>query len=386
MEAMGDKKGILKSIFRQLHQGARVEEVAEKAREVLHDLSAEDIAAVEQELVQEGIPRETIRKLCDLHLAVVKESLERKPLSPPQWHPLFILMEEHKILLSLAQKLTETDDPETVGHIMHHFRGSDKHYLREENVLFPFLEKHGVTEPPAVMWSEHDTIREMESTLYGLFERKKFNEIKQAAAPLHDFLSRHFYKENNVLFPTAHTVCDEREFFEMRRQFDEIGYCCFTPEPGKISDAEVPAVEDDARTSSENGVIQLETGSFTLRELEAMLDTLPVDITFVGADDTVRYFSQSPERVFVRTKAILGRTVQNCHPSKSVDIVNSIVDAFKKGTRNEAAFWLELNGRLVYIRYFPVRKNGEYLGIIEVTQDITDIKKIDGEKRLLEWK
>jgi hypothetical protein len=145
-------------------------------------------------------------------------------------------------------------------------------------------------------------------------------------------------------------------------------------------------VEDDARTSSENGVIQLETGSFTLRELEAMLDTLPVDITFVGADDTVRYFSQSPERVFVRTKAILGRTVQNCHPSKSVDIVNSIVDAFKKGTRNEAAFWLELNGRLVYIRYLPVRKNGEYLGIIEVTQDITDIKKIDGEKRLLEWK
>jgi len=130
-------------------------------------------------------------------------------------------------------------------------------------------------------------------------------------------------------------------------------------------------------------MIQLETGAFEAEELEAMLNTLPVDITFVGKDDTVRYFSQSKDRLFARTKAVIGKKVQQCHPQKSVDKVQQILDDFRSGKRDVAEFWLNMDAKLVYIRYFAVRnKDGNYLGTLEVSQDIAPIKKIEGEKRL----
>jgi len=131
-------------------------------------------------------------------------------------------------------------------------------------------------------------------------------------------------------------------------------------------------------------MIVFEIGSMSKEELETLLNTLPVDITFVDKEDTVQYFSQSKERIFPRTKAVIGRKVQQCHPQKSLHVVNKILKDFKNNKRDFAEFWINLNNRLIYIRYFPVRnKSGDYLGCLEVTQDITDIKKIEGEKRLL---
>ena len=131
-------------------------------------------------------------------------------------------------------------------------------------------------------------------------------------------------------------------------------------------------------------MINFETGSFAPEVLEALLNTLPIDITYVDKDDVVRYFSQSKDRIFVRTKAVIGRTVQQCHPQKSVHVVNQLLEDFKAGKRDEAAFWINMNNRLIYIRYFPIRsKTGEYLGCLEVTQDVADIQKLEGEKRLL---
>jgi len=130
--------------------------------------------------------------------------------------------------------------------------------------------------------------------------------------------------------------------------------------------------------------IRLETGMLSKEEIETILDTLPIDLTFVDKDDTVRYFSQTRERIFPRTKAVIGRKVQQCHPQKSIHIVNQILEDFRNGRRDVAEFWINLQGKLIHIRYFPLRsKNGEYMGCLEVTQDITDIKKIEGEKRLL---
>ncbi|MCP2598365.1 PAS domain-containing protein, partial [Candidatus Aminicenantes bacterium AC-335-L06] len=138
-------------------------------------------------------------------------------------------------------------------------------------------------------------------------------------------------------------------------------------------------------TSEEKeNLIKFETGSLSREEIEGIFNTLPIDITFVDKEDTVRYFSQSKERIFTRTKAVIGRKVQQCHPQKSIHIVNQILEDFKKGKREVAEFWINFQGRLIYIRYFPVRnEKGEYLGCLEVTQDISDIKKIEGEKRLL---
>ncbi|MDH5753913.1 MAG: PAS domain-containing protein [Candidatus Bathyarchaeota archaeon] len=138
---------------------------------------------------------------------------------------------------------------------------------------------------------------------------------------------------------------------------------------------------------TEKGILQFETGSLSKEEVEAVLDSLPVDISFVDKEDRVKYFNKAGKRIFVRTKAVIGRKVQMCHPQKSVHIVNKILEAFKTGKKDVAEFWIQMNERLIYIRYFAVRdKSEKFLGTLEVTQDITDIKKIEGEKRLLDWK
>ncbi len=137
--------------------------------------------------------------------------------------------------------------------------------------------------------------------------------------------------------------------------------------------------------SSQDDEITLPTGMFTLKELMAVLNTLPVDITFVDKDDRVRYFSEGKERIFTRTKSVLGRRVQDCHPPQSVDVVEKIVNSFREGKRDSVDFWINLKGREIYIRYFAVRdKQSSYLGALEVTQDITEIRKLEGEKRLLD--
>lgn len=288
----------------------------------------------------------------------------------------------------LKNKSGYTDGKEQIEfleHIAQHFKDSEKHYLREENVLFPYLEKHGITQPPAVMWSEHNKIRELKKNFYSIIGNKEnynfsdfIQNLESAGLSINEMLTSHFYKEDNILFPTSMNVINEREWQEIKKEFDEIGYCCFTPGVGeKVSQTEKPS------TISGN-IVNLETGSFTIEELENILNTLPVDITFVNKDDAVAYFSQTKDRIFTRTKAVIGRKVQQCHPQKSVHIVNQILDDFRNKKRDSAEFWINLGGRLIYIRYFAVRnKNGDYLGCLEVTQDITEIQKITGEKRLL---
>jgi hypothetical protein len=400
-----DKKRILKEIIEQLHSGVPPQEVKERFRQDLEGVSSEEIAKIENELVKEGMPREEIQRLCDVHLAVFKEQLERQKLDVPVGHPVGILMEEHKIMLQFAEKLVaiknkvqSTNDVRYVSeevhdleHVARDFTDSEKHYLREENVIFPILEKHGVTEPPAIMWTEHNHIRDKKkqlSNLVGNFNTTGFAEFKkqlaETAEALNSILPSHFYKENNILFPTALQVFTEQEWTDARREFDEIGYCCFTPP--QIT-AIPRALKKAESAHGPEGSLQFETGSLSKEEIEAILNALPVDISFVDADDTVKYFNKAEKRIFVRTKAVIGRKVQMCHPQKSVHVVNKILEAFKKGEKDSAEFWITMNNRLVHIRYFTVRdKNGKYMGTMEVTQDLTDLKKIEGQKRLLDWK
>ena len=403
-----DKKMMLKEAIKQLHAGASPQEVKERFRQVLEGIIPVEIAQIEQELVKEGMPREEIQKLCDVHMAVFREQLEKQKLDIPLGHPISILMEEHKIMLQIAEKLNtitnkiqQISDTSYVGEEIHNlehiavdFLDAEKHYLREENVLFPNLEKHGITEPPAIMWMEHNQIREKKKQLSQLIENYNaisFQDFKrqlgETAESLNSLLPSHFFKENSILFPTALRVITDEEWKEIRKEFDEIGYCCFTPPHLTATLQREEVKKEEKAVAALEGILQFETGTLSKEELEALLDSLPVDITFVDKEDAVKYFSKAEKRVFVRTKAIIGRKVQLCHPQKSIHIVNKIVEAFKKGKKDVAEFWIPMNNRLIYIRYFAVRdKNGRYLGIIEVTQDITDIKKIEGEKRLLDWK
>ena len=392
-----NRKETLKELIKRLHEGADPDEVKGQFKDLIKDLTPDVIAQVEEELIKEGMPKEEVQRLCDVHLAVFRESLEGGETLAPEGHPIHILMEEHKMLLRFAGDLRDAvenlqsaggEEMDRINHIVEHLKDSESHYLREENVLFPHLERHGVTQPPAIMWMEHDRIREIKKNIYRIVDgREEMDlqdfkaQLRESSLALAEMLSSHFYKENNILFPTALRVMGEGEWPDIRRQFDEIGYCCFTPELPEVA---APEVQKQAPPPEERGTIAFGTGSLSVEELEGILNSLPVDITFVDKDDTVRYFNQSKDRIFVRTKAVIGRKVQQCHPQKSIHLVNRILEEFKTGRRDVAEFWIQMGDRMIYIRYFPVRNGrGEYLGCIEVTQDITDIRRIEGEKRLL---
>jgi DUF438 domain-containing protein len=403
------KKQMLKEMIRQLHLGVPPERVKERFKQVLATVTPLEISKIEQELVQEGMPREEIHRLCDVHMLVFQEQLGPQKQSVPTENPVNILMEEHKIMLQLLEmansivtKLQQArserevaEDMEHLKHISEDFIDSEKHYLREENVLFPLLEKHGVTEPPAIMWTEHNQIRPAKKEFCDLIENyrnQSFQDFRTRLGAnvkaLNNILSSHFSKENNILFPTAQQVLTKEEWIQTRKNFDEIGYCRFTPQYLIAK----PQSEIEERKQPNFGVaptaektLQFDTGTTTKLEVEALLRALPVDVTFVDKNDTVRYFNKS--EIFLRTKAVLGRKVQQCHPQKSVHIVNAILESFKSGKKDVAEFWIPLKGRFVHIRYFAVRdKEGKYLGTMEVTQDVTDIKRLEGERRLLDWK
>jgi len=399
-----DKKALIKEAIRQLHAGVPPEQVKEKLRSVLEGTDSLEIAKIEEELAKEGMKREEMRKLCDVHMAIFKEQLEKQMPNMKPSQPISILMEEHKIMLQMAEKLTSlsnkilrvsdmryvTEEIHQVEHAAEDFTDAEKHYLREENVLFPIVEKHGITEPPAIMWMEHDQIREQKKQLHKLIAELKtsgFDDFKQqlweTAKSLSNLLSNHFYKENNILFPAAMSVVTEAEWVAVRKEFDEIGYCCFTP-PELTVPAHTETIVAQAPVSED--ILNFETGNLTKEQLETLLNTLPVDVTFVDANDTVQYFNKPEKRFFVRTKAVIGRKVALCHPQKSLHIVSRIVESFKSGKKDSAEFWIHLQNRLLHIRFFAVKDNsGKYLGAIEVVQDVTEIKQLEGERRLLDW-
>ncbi len=376
------RKEALKALLRRLHAGESPEALKDEFRRAIGQITPLEIAQIEGELVREGVPPEEIRKLCDLHLALFRESLEKEEPLAPAWHPIAILMAEHRELLRLAEGLNQAvaaQNAAEIAHIRKHFLESEKHYLREENVLFPALEKHGIVEPPRIMWNEHQEIRALKKQI----QTAEGTRLGELAAALGEMLASHFFKENQILFPTAMRVVPEEEWPHLRAQFDEVGYCCFTPPlppaPAQVGEAKT------AVTLSEENRLQFPTGELSPKELEAILNTLPVDITFVDKDDTVRYFNASKDRIFMRTPAVIGRKVQNCHPQKSLPVVERILREFRERKREVAEFWINYQGRFVYIRYFPVwGKDGEYLGTLEVTQDITRLRGLAGEKRLLD--
>jgi DUF438 domain-containing protein len=265
----------------------------------------------------------------------------------------------------------------------------EKHYLRKEHLLFPFLERHGITGPPKVMWGKHDETRAL---LRGALEAVAVTPgsagearavialaVKPAAQAIHDMIGR----EENILLPMSLDTLDELEWWEIARQSAEIGFCLVDPAEG-WRPASVPAPQETGE--AQGGRIRLPTGSLTVKELEAMLDALPFDATFVDAEDRVRYFTHGGERVFARSRAVLGRKVQHCHPPSSVDTVERILEGFRSGRQDRAAFWIDMRGRFVHIEYVAMRDaGGAYLGCLEVTQDLTAKRALRGEQRLLSW-
>jgi hypothetical protein len=376
MNNINKEKEILKDLIKKLHEDPdkNLAQVKEQFAKIVKELTPVDISMIEQELVNEGISPDSIMLMCDVHLDMFKKSIVDDEIEVEPWHPIHILMEEHKDILNTLGKFRKSPDPaKAVKGLGYFLREVEKYFLKEENCLFPYLEKHNMVQPPQIMWKEHDQIRELRNQIFE--DKVTETDVKQFLIGTEEAFANHIYKEHKILFPSAIKLISDEEWIEIRKQFDEIGYFSFIPKPVNT--------EGEDTVQMKEREVSLPSGILNGEQLMLMLNTLPVDITFVDENDRVRYFSETKDRVFVRSRGIIGRKVQNCHPPKSVDTVQKILDDFRSGKRDEADFYLHLGDKYIYIKYFAVRSgDGRYKGTLEVTQDIAPIQKIKGTKTL----
>ncbi|MGD8466278.1 MAG: DUF438 domain-containing protein [Anaerolineae bacterium] len=398
------RKAKLKELILQLHAGESQDSVQAELVQTLGTIPYGEVVEVEQELLEEGLPQEEVLKLCDVHSAVLQGNVDLSTSkSIPDGHPMDVLLQENKALTTvLAQAnarladLVEIDDAELQTAILdlialfNQLMDVDKHYLRKEYLLFPYLERTGVTGPPKVMWGKHDEIRDLlKGSLEvlktaGITKEELLASTEIVLQPAVQGIADMIVKEEEILFPMLMDALSDADWYEVQQQSLEIGYCLYDPStewsPPGIQTAGPDAIQQ------QGGRIQLSTGGFSAQELLAILNTLPVDITFVGSDDKVKYFSQSSERIFQRNRAILNRDVRHCHPPASAHIVDKILEDFRSGRQTRAPFWINMGGRMIHIEYFALHSDeGEYLGTLEVSQDLTGYRALEGEQRILSY-
>ncbi|AVX30458.1 hypothetical protein CTH_0858 [Carboxydocella thermautotrophica] len=401
-----EKRQQLKEIILALHAGKDPEVLKREFKHLLEKVGASEVGALEQELIASGeLSEQEVKRLCDVHAALFQEGLEKqgRPEEEPG-HPVHtfklenraieqVVAEERKIIDRLA-----TAEPEELKELLAEWRQVhsslmeiEKHYSRKENIVFPYLEQHGISGPSKVMWAVHDDIRALLKQVRQFLasppaEREEIVAFaRKVALPALEAVTSMIFKEENILFPMCLDKFTPAQWQAIYDQSDEIGYTLIEPaQKWRAAGLDVAATQAEGQVAA-TGKLKVGVGELTLEEITLIFNHLPVDITFVDRDDVVRYFSQGPERIFARTPAIIGRRVQNCHPPDSVHIVEKILDDFKHGRRNKAEFWLPFNGMYVYITYFAVRnEKGEYAGTLEVTQNIKPLQAISGEKRILD--
>jgi len=376
-----DRMETLKQIIRELHEGGDFPELTARFAAVLRDVSPTEIAEMEQQLVEEGLPVTEVKRLCDLHAAVFRRSLEEQEEQHlPSDHPVSTLREENRALAEviaglrkLLEALGDRPTPEKLGALrpaleqgIDRLAAVERHYLRKEYQLFPILERHGAEAPPQVMWAVHDDVRKLLKKVREHLERGDPTSLMSDAVLLLTTVEDMFFKEEKILFPMCLDFFTAEDWAAVKSGEAEFGH------PPAAAPTFAPG-------------LSLPTGVLTPEQFKLILATLPLDITFVDENDEVRYYSEG-DRIFPRSPVIIGRKVQNCHPPASVHVVQKILDAFRSGDKALAEFWIERRGRLVHIRYFALRDaDGRYRGVLEVTQDVTAIRRLEGERRLLDW-
>lgn len=391
----GARIAVLKDIIGRLHAGGDLAEARTRFMQALGDVEASEIAAMEEELIRDGLPVSEVQRLCDVHVGAFRPALDaHQGADVPPGHPVHTYRVANRIITELANGLADAARGLATGQdvdanldraldLLDQLRGVDNHYQRKENQLFALLERHGVTGPSQVMWGVHDQIRRKLQDARAAAATRAAQMLADAAPGLARDLVEMVYKEEKILFPMSLRTLSESEWIEARQGEDGLGYVLAHPAaPWPLGQGalppEVPAAGAD--------LLALLTGALSLEQLNLILTYLPVDLSFVDETDTVRFYSEGPVRIFPRSPAVIGRKVQNCHPPKSLHLVEEILGSFRAGSRDVAEFWIRFHDRLIHIRYFAVRdRSGLYRGCLEVSQDVTEIRRLEGERRLLVW-
>ena len=393
-----ERMEVLKGIIRDLHAGVDMEILRDRFARLCEHVSPTEIAKMEQSLIDDGLPEAEVKRLCDVHVEVFKQSLDTQETpTTPAGHPVHNFMAENRATENLLEEIDRITGElgrhptseaveahrETLVDLVARLSEIEKHYLRKENQLFPRLEAKGMSGPSQVMWAVHDDIR---AALKIAREQASSGDprisltLEELSITIRDMI----YKEENILYPMSLEALTHEDWLMVKNGEAEIGFAWIQPLfewPGPDEVAEEAPEEPVA-----GGPLDLDVGKLTPEQVNLIFKNLPIDVTFVDEDDRVAYYSHGRERAFPRSPAVIGRKVQLCHPSSSVHIVERILKEFKEGSRDVADFWITSQGRFLYIRYFAIRDDeGNYRGTLEVNQNVTGIKGLEGERRLLDW-
>lgn len=377
----------------QLINGENGCKLIREHEDVLSSVTPFETMEILDSLLVSGVPLESVKANVGKILNVFYKSLSRHQWNKPgEGHFLHYLMQENREVEKILNEVKplnklifkgETEERTTLTlqlkTLMSRLRDYELHYIKKENILFPHIEKaFPQYRCLQIMWSFHDDYRRAMKII-----NMNLNDIY----PDYDLLNREIgklffvilpliFREEQVVYPVAMEMLPESDWEDMMVQSFGQGWCYIEP----------PVGTSKKPHQASDGMINLGSGLLTSEQAQLIFNNLPVDLTFIDENDEVKYFSESTERIFPRSRAIIGRKVQNCHPPQSVDIVNKIIDAFRKGEKDHADFWIQMKGRFIYIRYFALRnEHGVYRGTLEVSQDLTGARELTNERRLLNW-
>ena len=422
-----ERKALIAQYLERLNDGEDIESVREDFARNFKDVSGGEISTAEQELIAGGVPMEKVLRLCDVHASLFEGHVScahnTGAVEETPGHPVWTMRQENDRIMAFINDRVKPDVKRTrmlteassaaeregiVAILKADMEAFDEvfiHYKRKEELLFPHLERHDITGPSKVMWGKDDEVRNAVHGAEALLETAYGEYDSQLLAGVADYLDEAVEgalsmvsKEENVLIPLSLEHLSATQWTQIASEENEFGHAFGVNPPtwhadplelanDKLNEMEATASGENAENSSDtrtsqDETIHLSTGEFSLAQLEAVFATIPLDITFVDANDKTCYFSHGDTRAFPRPKSCLGRDVYDCHPPKSQEAVRRILTEFKSGKRDVSEFWFKAMGKFLYVRYFAVRdEEGNYLGALETTQDIGPIKALEGENR-----
>ena len=390
-------------------------------KEKLGTCTPDEFAYAEQSLKGVYKDEEILEKMDDL-LELFDGVLVRAENEYPENHPLWAYLEEINAVEKVALEADELLKQEKfiknpwLG-VFDSLAEWRTHLSRKQNQLYPMLEDHGFDRPTRIMWTFDDAVRDAISASYALLREDKYEEflasVPETLAKLRDLNS----KELEVLLPTSYKLLSDEEFVRMSKNDHEIGYAIIQA-PGLYV---VPGINDSAaqlngNNSTQGGavsneflndlagllskyvgpvggapvgkdaVLDVATGKLTLEQINLVFRHLPVDLSYVDENELVKFYSDTAHRIFPRSANVIGREVKNCHPAKSVHIVEEIVEKFRSGEQSQVEFWINKPGLFIYVIYTAVRdENGKFRGVLEMMQDCTHIRELEGSRTLLTW-
>ncbi|MDY6800220.1 MAG: PAS domain-containing protein [Bacteroidota bacterium] len=387
------KQRLLKFCLQIMNADNPVQAV-EQNRDVMDTVSADEVIWVVDELVKQNIPMNPLKYGINKILNLFYNTLNNTPdINLPEKSFLDYLQKNNAVMdekLKSIKPLVRRINKETITEELrntlkekfYELLPFDNHYVIKENILFPLLEKYWKDyRCVQVMWSFHDDIRRNIKEIIQLLEKDTLNleQFNHFAGLIFFNMYAIKFREEKILFPQILKTISTKDINQMLKESLSLDWPYVKPE---IKTNDIMMTDKNNRS----GEIDLETGLLFPEQIKIMLNHLPVDITYVDEHNKVRYFSSPKKRIFPRSKSIIGREVKNCHPPESVHVVEQIVEAFRKGEKNQADFWINMKNETILIQYFAVRdEQGHYKGVIEVSQEISGIQSLKGEKRLLDW-